>query len=229
MQARQQAAGLRHRPETTTVFGVSQVALFGFAADKFRRRLWDDAVVGDHAFALIDTAPGYFSSQYPFGKGALNAAQYFWLVAHRCIPAISARPWSTPSEATQLPGGDQVEEFARVNALYNRCEPHLHRLRLMAGGGHVVWLDAAGSPAVMWVFADDVVPCAVAAQDLDSGVDCAVGGVIAARAGHVYLLDGHQPAASRPAADVAQHARDDGSAVSTGRPSVLEHAAASPV
>ncbi|MBN8526077.1 MAG: hypothetical protein J0M02_12145, partial [Planctomycetes bacterium] len=142
MQARQQAAGLRHRPEITTIFGVSQVAMFGFAADRFRRRLWDDVVQGDQAFALLDTSPGFFSERYPFGAGGCDAERYFWLVAHRCIPGISARPWSSPADPShggpQLPGADQADAFARVNRLYNRCEPHLHRLRLADDGGHVL-------------------------------------------------------------------------------------------
>lgn len=199
MQAKQQAAGLRHRPEITTIFGVSSVAMFGFSADKFRRRLWDDAVNGDHAFALIDTSPAYFSSTYPFGSKTLTAERYFWLVAHRSIPGIGARPWSTPIEAEHaapaLPGSDQADEFARVNHLYNRCEPHLHRLRLTAGGDHVLWLDAAGAPSAIWAFRDGVVPCTTAARDLDTGVDCAKDGRVAVRAGHVYLLGDRQPVA----------------------------------
>lgn len=199
MQARQQAAGLRHRPEITTIFGVSQVAMFGFAADKFRRRLWDDAVAGDHAFALLDTSPGYFSGRYPFGSGGLEADRYFWLAAHRCIPGIGARPWSEPADAghagPQLPGGDQADAFARVNRLYNRCEPHLHRLRLAPDGGHVLWLDAAGSPAAIWAFRDGAIPCPAAARDLDTGARCDGDGRLAARAGHAYLLGDRQPAA----------------------------------
>lgn len=197
MQARQQAAGLRHRPEITTIFGVSQVAMFGFAADRFRRRLWDDVVAGDQAFALLDTSPGFFSQDYPFGAGRLDAERYFWLAAHRCIPGISARPWSSPADPShggpQLPGADQADAFARVNRLYNRCEPHLHRLRLADDGGHVLWLDAAGVPAALWAFRDGAVACEQA-RDLDTGARADAGGRLAARAGHAYLLGDRAPA-----------------------------------
>nr|MBA3686420.1 hypothetical protein [Planctomycetota bacterium] len=162
MQARQQAAGLRHRPEITSIFGVSAVAMFGFANDKFRRRLWDDVVTGDHAFALLDTSPGFFSDKYPFGSHGLDAKKYFWLAAHRCVPGLGARPWGDPKHAEHsaptLPGGDQVDEFARVNRIYNACAPHMHRLRLVEGGTHALWLDAAGQPSVIWAFADGAVP-----------------------------------------------------------------------
>lgn len=190
MQARQQAAGLRHRCEITTVFGVSQVAMFGFANDKFRRRLWDDAVRGDHAFALLDTSPGFFSDGYPFGSGKLDAARYFWLAAHRCVPGIGARPWSP---GTTLPGGDQVEQFARVNHAFNRVDHLQHRLRLSDDGGHVVWHAADGRPAVLWAFAAGAIPCPVSAHGLD-GQRRDAGGRLAAEAGAVYLLDGHRPA-----------------------------------
>ncbi len=179
MQARQQAAGLRHRPEITTIFGVSQVGMFGFAADRFRRRLWDDAVSGDHAFALLDTSPGFFSSRDPFGSGVLDADRYFWLAAHRCLPAVGARPWpalaGADASGSALPGGDQVEEFARVNHLYNQALPRKHRLRLVPDGSHVLWLDETGVPAIVWAFRDSEV---------------AVAKPFAARAGEVYAIGG---------------------------------------
>lgn len=197
MQARQQAMGLRHRPEITTIFGVSQVAMFGFSADRFRRRLWDEVVDGDQAFALMDTSPGFFTDRYPFGAGLLDADRYFWLVAHRSIPAIVARPWSSPLDAGHaapaLPGNDQAEAFARVNHLFNRCDPHQHRLRLADDGGHVLWLDAAGRPATIWAFRDGST-AGGEARDLEDGARTDHGGRIALRAGHVYLLDGRQPA-----------------------------------
>ncbi|MEI6521602.1 MAG: hypothetical protein WCO98_16435, partial [bacterium] len=158
MQSRQQKMGLRHRCEITTIFGVSQVAMFGFAADKFRRRLWDDAVAGDWAFSLIDTSPGFFSNTYAFGTSRLNADQYFWLTAHRCIPGIGARPWESSkhdgNSPQMLPGGDQIEEFARVNHIFNKCEPLMHRLRLTEGGNYVIWENESGQPAVIWAFKD---------------------------------------------------------------------------
>lgn len=193
MQARQQAAGLRHRPEISTIFGVSQVAMFGFAADRFRRRLWDDAVAGDHAFALLDTSPCFFSGRNPFGSGAIEPDRYFWLAAHRCVPGMNADPWSGTS-GQALPGTDLADGFARVNAIYNRCAPHQHRLRLAEDGGHVLWLDAAGEPAALWAFRDAALPCATAAHDLDDGCRRDVGGRLAARAGHAYLLGARQPA-----------------------------------
>ncbi len=158
MQARQQKMGLRHRCEITTIFGISQVSMFGFENDKFRRRLWDDVEKGDWAFSLLDTSPGFFSSQYPFGTGRLSADLYFWLTAHRCIPGIGARPWTTSEHdggsPQMLPGGDQVEEFARVNHIFNKCESLMHRLRLTDGGNYVIWENESGKPAVIWAFKD---------------------------------------------------------------------------
>ncbi len=192
MQARQQAAGLRHRPEISTIFGVSQVSMFGFAEDEFRRRLWNDVITGDHAFTLLDMSPGFFSQRYPFGSNGVNAEQYFWLVAHRCIPCIGARPWSEPAQAEHggpaLPGGDQVESFARVNHLFNSCDSYQSRLRLTAEGAYVLWLDVAGVPAVVWAFRDVVVPDVTIAHDLETTVRCDVAGQLPARAGHVYRL-----------------------------------------
>lgn len=165
MQARQQKMGLRHRCEITTIFGVSQVSMFGFASDKFRRRLWDDVVTGDWAFSLLDTSPGFFSNKYPFGSGKLSADLYFWLTAHRCIPGVGARPWTSSEHdggsPTMLPGGDQVAEFARVNHIFNKCEPYMYRLRLTEGGNYVIWENESGQPSVIWAFKDTEVNIAM--------------------------------------------------------------------
>jgi hypothetical protein len=177
MQARQQKMGLRHRCEITTIFGVTQVAMFGFAADKFRRRLWDDVVTGDQAFTLLDTSPGFFSNKYAFGSGRFDASLYFWLTAHRSIPGIGARPWGSSKHdgdsPQMLPGSDQAEEFAKVNHIFNKCEPLMHRLRLTEGGNYVIWENEAGQPAVVWAFKD---------------AEAAVDQPFTAKAGKVYII-----------------------------------------
>ncbi len=53
-----------------------------------------------------------------------------------------------------LPGGDQIEEFARVNHIFNKCEPYMHRLRLTDGGNYVIWENESGQPSVIWAFKD---------------------------------------------------------------------------
>ena len=192
MQVRQQAAGLRHRPEIVTIFGVSHVAMFGFAADRFRRRLWEDVVSGDQAFALLDTAPAFFSQGYPFGSSGLDAARYFWLAAHRCLPGIPAHPWASSgaadSASSRLPAADQVEAFGRVNRLFNRCESLLHRLRLTPDGDHVRWLDSTGALAVVWSFRSGSMPCDLLSRDLETGTRADAGGRLEFAAERVYLI-----------------------------------------
>ena len=159
MQAELQRKGFKQRVEIVTIFGVSQVATFGFDSDKFRRRLWDDFVAGDHAFALIDNSPAFFSGKKSHvGPDRLSPEKYFWMVAHRSVPGISADPWELGGAKARYPGGEQAEDYARVNHLYNRFVPSMDRLRLQEGGTHVVWLDASGKPSVVWVFQDAPAP-----------------------------------------------------------------------
>lgn len=155
MQAELQRRGFKQRVEVVTIFGVSQVATFGFQNNKFRRRLWDDFVRGDQAFALIDNSPAFFVRDESLqGPDRLSPERYFWMVAHRSVPGIEADPWGVKKGATRLPGGDQAEAYARVNHLYNRLVPRMDRLRLQENGTHVVWHDGDGQPSVIWTFAD---------------------------------------------------------------------------
>jgi|GEM_PF-1118600 len=156
MQAELQRRGFSQWVEATTIFGISRVALFGFDDTGFRRRLWSDCVKGDHAFALIDTSPGFFSSPAKalLSRERLSPELYFWLVAHRAVPGLGSDPWQVRGE--RFPGGERAEAYARTNHLYNAMLPRMKRLRLQEGGTHLLWLDDEGRPAVLWVFADGV-------------------------------------------------------------------------
>ncbi len=158
MQAELQKAGRRQRCEITTVFGVSNVGLFGFEGDSFRRRLWQTTVDNDDVFALLDCAPGFFTDQPIFSAERISPRLYFWMAGHRVVPAMPAMPWDRvlPSapKLPRLPGGDLAEAYGRVNHLYLAAFPFMERLRLTEGGGHTLWLDAAGQPAVIWAFRD---------------------------------------------------------------------------
>jgi len=149
MQAELQQYGFCFRCEVVTIFGVSQVAMFGFEQDKFRRRLWSDTVRNDDAFALLDCSPGFFCDGSPYTRDRLSPELYFWLAGHRVVPGIGADPWHN-----HLPGGDLAEEYARVNHLYNAALPHMHRLRLTEGGNYTLWLDENNRPSVAWCFRD---------------------------------------------------------------------------
>lgn len=183
MQAELQRQGFKQRVEVITIFGVSQVATFGFKNNKFRRRLWDDFVNGDQAFALIDNSPSFFvRDESIIGPDRLSPERYFWMVAHRSVPSIEADPWGVKKGGTRMPGGDQAEAYARTNHLYNRLVPRMHRLRLQENGTHVVWLDAGGRPAVVWVFQDVIAPAGGALHNAETGE--AAGGTL--KAGLVY-------------------------------------------
>lgn len=184
MQAELQRKGFKQRVEVITIFGVSQVATFGFDSDKFRRRLWDDFVKGDQAFALMDNSPAFFSGESgtPLGPDRLSPEKYFWMAAHRSVPGISGKPWSTAGGNSHLPGGDLAEAYGRVNHLYNRLVPRMERPRLQEGGTHIVWLDKAGKPSVTWVFKDGAFTPAGKWTDAETGE---VAGS-ALKAGRVY-------------------------------------------
>ncbi len=155
MQGELQRKGFKQRVEIVTIFGVSQVATFGFADDKFRRRLWDDFVKGDQAFALIDNSPAFFTGpEGPLGPDRLSPDKYFWMVAHRSVPGLNGRPWTAETHEERMPGGVMSGAYARVNHLYNRFVERMHRPRLQQGGTHVVWHDTNGRPSVVWVFED---------------------------------------------------------------------------
>lgn len=165
-QADLQKLGVRQRCEMVTIFGVSTVGMLGFDPQGFTKRQWSDVVAHDQAFTLLDTAPAFFGADGGAGPnsmhqpGRLDDRAYFWLAAHRCLPPIPARPWSVDAAGKPLPGGGAIlppggryaEAFGRVNRLYQRVSPRMHRLRLLAGGRAVEWHDTAGQPAVRWDF-----------------------------------------------------------------------------
>lgn len=182
MQAELQRKGFKQRVEVVTIFGVSQVATFGFKNDKFRRRLWDDFVKGDHAFALIDNSPSFFTEgETHLGPDKLSPERYFWMCAHRSVPSIAADPWELGGKSMRLPGGEAAQSYARVNHLYNRFVARMDRLRLQENGSHVVWHDDTGKPAVAWVFADTPAP---AGKLVDAETGQAAGGTL--KGGSVY-------------------------------------------
>lgn len=194
MQAELQRAGYRQRPEIVTIFGVSQVAMYGFENDKFRRRLWADTVRNDDAFALLDCSPAFFSDGPVLSADRISPRLYFWLAGHRALPGAGARPWGKPQDpehaGTKLPGGRLAEEYARVNHLYNAALPRMHRLRVAPRGSHTVWLDRENKPAVIWAFRDAVVSFVGTASDLESGARIQTARRLPVRSGHVYRLDG---------------------------------------
>jgi len=192
MQAKLQRYGYRQKCEVVTIFGVSAVAMYGFEADKFRRRLWNDTVRNDDAFALLDCPPGFFSKGGVLRADRISPALYFWLAGYRAVPGASARPWGSPQDpdhaGPQLPGGGLAEEYARVNQLYNTVLPHMHRLRVVAGGTHALWLNKHNAPAVIWVYRDATLKYAGVVVDVESGQRSSANGRLDVKAGHVYQL-----------------------------------------
>ncbi|WP_269523271.1 hypothetical protein [Coraliomargarita parva] len=189
MQAQLQKRGFKQRVEVVSIFGVSQVAMFGFKNDAFRRRLWDDCAKGDHAFALLDCSTGFFCKEMLAHPERLSVEVYFWLAAHRAIPGLSADPWESgaPNKA-RLPGGDFAAQYGRVNHLYNAALPFMDRPRLQPEGKYILWLDANGNPAVVWVFEDVSVNGYDCATDLEAGALELKDGEYAFKAGQVYAL-----------------------------------------
>lgn len=193
MQAEFQRAGYRsQRPEIISIFGVSSVAMFGFADDRFRRRLWDDAVRGDHAFALLDTAPSFFTDGSAFTADRCSPVRYFWLAAHRCLPPLTANPW-TGNE----PGGDLAERYGAINRAYRRALPAMHRPQVVADGSQVLWQDATGAPSAVWAIRDGTVAHRGPAQDASSGARELADGSMRLAAGQVWLLNRHAELAVR--------------------------------
>jgi hypothetical protein len=194
LQTELQKYGYKQRAESITVFGVSQVGMFGFEAGEFRKRLWSDAVRRDEAFALLDTSPAFFSRRGdPFVAERLGPADYFWLAGHRAVPIVGARPWDAPADAGHagpaLPGGAIADQYARVNHLYNAALPRMHRLRLLEGGAATLWLDAAGRPAIVWAFRDGRLKFSGRATDLETGSVTACRRTVPLAAGKVYRLE----------------------------------------
>ena len=198
-QAELQRYGLRQQCEVITIFGISNVGMFGFDDGEghgmgIYRRSWDDFVQGDQAFAYIDGAPCFLSGE-PFTPERLSPERYFWLMGHRSVPTIEACPWgpehkgkAIPVDGPRLPGGDLAEEYAQQNHLYNAAVPHMHRLRLTEGGRYTLWLNENGQPSVIWAFQDAQADCTGPVTDLNTGQTCDAGGTLTLQAGHVYLL-----------------------------------------
>ena len=207
-QAELQKLGYSHRCEVTTIFGTSNVQMYGFDNPDgptwkgLRRRAWRRTVENDEAFAWLDCGLGFFSEK-PFTADRLSPKYYFWLMGHRCVPWIDARPWGPthngkpmPGGGPALPGGDLAEEYARCNHLYNAALPRMHRLRLTEGGKYTLWLDAAGRPSVIWAFQDAQADYSGTVVDLETHDACEAAGTLALKAGHVYLLGRTDQAAS---------------------------------
>ena len=51
-----------------------------------------------------------------------------------------------------------AEEYAKINHLYNKVLPKMHRLRVTEDGKYALWLDERGKPSVIWAFADTEIP-----------------------------------------------------------------------
>lgn len=187
MQAALQKEGARFRCEVVTIFGVSQVSMFGFHDDPFRRRLWDDLTNTDAYFTLLDCSPGFFSQGTPFCMERISPQEYFRLAAHRAIPAISADPW----HGKRNPGGALAEEYGRVNRQYNAALPRMRRLRLVEGGGHALWLDENDRPAALWTFSNVTIKACGALTPIESQppLDTKEPGTVHLPAFGVYLID----------------------------------------
>ncbi len=192
MQRELQKQGFMQRPEVITIFGVSQVGLFGFCNDKFRRRLWSDFVTGDQAFALMDCSPAFLSQENPVAPDKLSAERYFWMAAHRCPPGLGGNSWAVDSSPEdRLPGGKYAEAYGRVNHLYNQALPRMHRLRLQPGGRFVLWLDEAGKPAIVWAFEDVEFTYHGCITNLETGETGNSQGSWQLQGGSVYSLTAH--------------------------------------
>jgi hypothetical protein len=184
LQSRLQKQGFSFRCEVVTIFGVSQVGMYGFAEDTYRRRLWDDTVRNESFFAHLDCPPGFHSRQESYVPGRIDPAMYFKLAAHRAIPCMNANPWQG-----KLPGGQAHVEYARVNHLYNQALPHMHRLRVVPGGQYVLWLDRHNHPSIIWAFDDVTVNSPQAWVSLeDEQILVESNGVVCLKAGCAYRV-----------------------------------------
>ena len=187
------------RCETVTIFGITNVAMYGFDDEpdgswKLRRRGWSALLRNDEAFAWLDASPGFFSD-VPYAEGRLTPERYFWLVGHRAVPCFGARPWGPEHAGRQipppaLPGGERAEAYARVNRLYLAALPGMCRLRVTEGGRYTLWLDEQDRPSVIWAFEDAEYAHTGPATDLETGATIEAAGALELRAGRVYRLEG---------------------------------------
>jgi hypothetical protein len=192
MLGRLQQAGYRAcRPETVTIFGCGQAGIYGFTREQFRRRLWSDTVENDDIFALTDTFVGFFSEGDAAGTGQLSAERYFWMAAHRVLHTPGANVWNDRDDPSslRLPGGPYAEAFARVNRQYTAALARMRRMRLVEGGGLVLWLDDADRPACVWAIRDGQLPFTGRAVNALGGSATIARGLLPLTAGEVLLLD----------------------------------------
>ncbi|MEX0653442.1 MAG: hypothetical protein WD534_06255 [Phycisphaeraceae bacterium] len=187
LQTAMQQRGLRQRIECLGIFGVSQISLFGFDDSTTRRRLWQDVVDNDWAFAFMDTSPGFFTEGTCFSPQRVTPEHYFWLAAHRCLPIVSANPWGESSPHGLLMSGDEAA-YARTNHLYATCETTMSRLRLLPDGAAVLWLDATGRPACVWAFAETQLDIPAQGRCVESGDVVGGSAGMKVKAGRVYML-----------------------------------------
>jgi len=197
MQGKLQRSGYKQRCEVVTIFGVGHVAMYGFENDAFRRRLWSDTIKNDDAFALIDCAPAFFTSEYPFTKDKLSPDLYFWLAAHRSLPSLSSYPWAALTEPgaidSLMPGGDLAEEYGRVNHLYQAALPLMKRLRVQKGGSWVLWLDEKNQPSVAWAFQDVQIAFDGCLFNLETGEEQLANGQALLKSGAIYQMEPGKP------------------------------------
>lgn len=187
MQAELQKHGYRHRCEVVTIFGVSQVGMYAFDADAgsdaHRRRSWETLVKNDEYFAWLDCSPAFLAED-AYTAAKVSPDLYFKFLGHRSVPTIDARPW----HGGFLPGGDLAEGYARVNHLYHKALPHMHRLRVTEGGKYTLWHNEQNTPAIIWAFEDAETEYAGPVTDLESGETTEAEGTLPLKAGHVYRL-----------------------------------------
>jgi hypothetical protein len=191
-QAELQSIGYQHRTECISIFGVSQVGMYSFEGDDFRRRLWETMVANDEAFGMMDASPAFHSHDHAYAPGKVGPEEYFWLVAHRVVPTLEVYPWAGDWDDEKpgwgWPGREHAEAYGDVNHLYNAVLPHMQRLRLTEGGNYALWLDAAGNEAVLWCFRDSEHAYAGDAIQVSSGEKQSVSGSLSMKAGQVYVL-----------------------------------------
>jgi len=186
MQSELQQHGYSHRCEVVTIFGISQVGMYGFEDEEgegFLRRTWNTCVANDEYFAWLDCSPAFFYD-YAYTADKVSPDIYFKFMGHRSVLVIDARPWG----GGFLPGKELAEDYARVNHLYHAALPHMHRLRVTESGKYTLWLDDQNNPAVIWTFEDAEAEYTGPVTDLESGEKTQADGPLPLKAGHVYRL-----------------------------------------
>ena len=65
----------------------------------------------------------------------------------------------------------------------------MHRLRVVAGGTHAVWLNNQNAPAVIWAYRNASVKYVGPVRDVATGERSQAVGRLDVQAGHVYRLN----------------------------------------